>query len=78
MYGALRRPRARRPHVWLLALLIATRYAGSDEWHHTCVPGREGTVRDGGIDAVGIVGAWALASRTRLKAMLPRWLAEGW
>ena len=78
VYGALRRHMACRTHAWLLALLIAALYACSDEWHQTFVPGREGTVRDVVIDGVGIVGAWALASRTRIKAMLPRWLAEGW
>jgi VanZ family protein len=78
VYGALRQHMARPIHAWLLAILIATLYASSDEWHQTFVPGREGTVRDVVIDGVGIVGAWALASRTRLKAVLPRWLAEGW
>jgi VanZ family protein len=76
-YGALRLHMARPTHAWLLALLIAMLYACSDEWHQTFVPGREGTVRDVVIDSVGIVGAWALASRTRIKAVLPRWLAAG-
>jgi VanZ family protein len=45
-YGALRLHMARPTHAWLLAQLIATLYACSDEWHQTFVPGREGTVRD--------------------------------
>jgi VanZ family protein len=78
VHGALRQHMVRPTHTWLLALLIATLYACSDEWHQTFVPGREGTGRDVVIDSVGILGAWALSSRTRLKAVLPRWLAEGW
>ncbi len=78
VYGALRQHMDRPMPAWLLARLIATLYACSDKWHQMFVPGREGTVRDVVIDGVGIVGAWALASRTRLKAVLPRWLAEGW
>jgi VanZ family protein len=78
MHGALRQHMVRSTHTWLLALLIAMLYACSDEWHQTFVPGREGTVRDVVIDSVGIIGAWALSSRTHIKTVLPRWLAEGW
>ena len=78
VYGALRQHMARPTHAWLLALLSATLYACSDEWHQTFVPGRAGTVCDVMIDSMGIVGAWVLASRPRIKAVLPRWLAEGW
>jgi VanZ family protein len=67
---------ARSPHAWLFAVLVAVLYACSDEWHQTFVPGREGTVRDIVIDSLGVVGVWVLASRTCIKAMLPRWLAE--
>jgi VanZ family protein len=67
---------ARATHAWLLAMLVAAVYACSDEWHQTFVPGREGTVRDIVIDCLGVVGVWVLASRTCIKARLPRWLAE--
>jgi VanZ family protein len=67
---------ARPTYAWLLAMLVAALYACSDEWHQTVVPGREGTVRDVMIDSLGVVGVWVLASRTRIKAILPRWLAE--
>ena len=77
VYGALRQHMAHPTHAWLLAMCVAAVYAGSDEWHQTFVPGRAGTVRDVMIDSMGIVGAWALASRPRIKAVLPRWLAEG-
>jgi VanZ family protein len=53
MYGALRPHTARPTHAWLLAMLMATLYACSDEWHQTFVPGREGTVRDVTIDGSG-------------------------
>ena len=78
VHGALRQHMGRSTHTWLLAWLIALLYACSDEWHQTFVPGREGTVRDVVIDSVGIIGAWALSSRTHIKAVLPRWRAEGW
>jgi VanZ family protein len=61
---------ARPTRAWLLAMLIATLYACSDEWHQTFVPGREGTVHEVVIDSVGIVGAWALASRAHIKKVL--------
>ena len=56
LFSALRihiRPRGR---VLLTAMLVAVLYAFSDEWHQTFVPGREGTLRDVGIDALGAVG----------------------
>jgi VanZ family protein len=67
---------ARPTYAWLLAMCVAALYACSDEWHQTFVPGREGTVRDVVIDSLGVVGVWVLASRTGIKAMLPRWLVE--
>jgi VanZ family protein len=76
LYRAFRLHMARPTHAWLLAMFVAVLYACSDEWHQTFVPGREGTVRDLVIDSVGVVGVWVLASRTRIKEMLPRWLAE--
>src|SRR5882724_3914461 len=76
LFRAVRLHVARPTHAWLLAMLVATLYACSDEWHQTFVPGRDGTVRDIVIDSLGVVGVWALASRTRLREMLPRWLAE--
>jgi VanZ family protein len=38
----------------LFAFLIAVFYGATDEIHQTFVPGREGTVRDACIDALGI------------------------
>ncbi|MEW6404842.1 MAG: VanZ family protein, partial [Chloroflexota bacterium] len=56
------RPLRHRKRAFLMAFLIASLYAASDEWHQTFVPGREGTVRDWGIDLAGsIVALIALA-----------------
>jgi VanZ family protein len=49
--------------AYLLAVLVAGGYALSDEWHQTFVSGRVGSLRDVGIDTLGILGAWALAYR---------------
>jgi VanZ family protein len=76
LFRAFRLHVAGPTHAWLLAMLAAALYACSDEWHQTLVPGREGTVRDIVIDSLGVVGVWVLASRTRIKERLPRWLAE--
>ena len=76
VYRALRRHIARPTHAWPLAIVIAAVYACSDEWHQTCVPGREGTVHDVAIDSVGLVGARRLASHRWVQEALARWLAE--
>jgi VanZ family protein len=76
LFRAFRLHVARPTYAWLLAMFVAALYACSDEWHQTFVPGREGTVRDILIDSLGVVGVWVLASRSCIKKMLPRWLAE--
>jgi VanZ family protein len=43
-------------YALLTTALVAILYAFSDEWHQTFVPGREGTLRDVAIDALGVVG----------------------
>ena len=42
------------PRSLTFTVLTAILFAASDEWHQTFVPGREGTLRDIGIDALGI------------------------
>jgi VanZ family protein len=76
LFRAFRLHVTRPTYAWLLAIFVAVLYACSDEWHQTFVPGREGTVRDIVIDCLGVVGVWVLASRTCIKEILPRWLAE--
>ena len=42
----------------LLALAMASLYAASDEWHQGFVPGRSSSIRDVGIDTIGVcIGA---------------------
>ena len=54
----------------LLALLIASAYAATDEWHQTSVEGRHGTPVDWLIDTAGasVVAArlWTLERRRRV------------
>jgi VanZ family protein len=57
LFGAVRMHIRHRGYALLLAALIAVLYAFSDEWHQTFVPGREGTLRDVAIDALGAAGA---------------------
>ena len=53
--------RALRHTGWAVAIAIA--YAVSDEIHQSFVSGREGALRDVGIDSVGVVIGAVLASR---------------
>jgi VanZ family protein len=56
LFRALRFHITHKGRALLTAALVAVLYAFSDEWHQTFVPGREGTLRDVGIDAIGAVG----------------------
>jgi VanZ family protein len=56
LFSALRIHITREGHALFIAVLVAVSYAFSDEWHQTFVPGREGSLRDVGIDALGVVG----------------------
>ena len=56
LFWALRIHIRHKGRALVTAALVAVLYAFSDEWHQTFVPGREGTLRDVGIDAVGAVG----------------------
>ena len=49
----------RRP---ILAAVITLAYAATDEFHQTFVHGRVGSPVDWGIDAAGVVVAWALTT----------------
>jgi VanZ family protein len=51
---ALRLHTRRNAHALVIAALIAILYAVSDEWHQSFVPGREGTLRDVAVDALGV------------------------
>jgi VanZ family protein len=56
LFRALQTHRARKAHVLLGAALVSILFACADEWHQTFVPGRQGSLRDVGIDALGIAG----------------------
>lgn len=53
--------------VRLVGAALALAYAASDEYHQTFVPGRNGSLVDVGIDAVGILGVILLDWRIRTK-----------
>lgn len=66
LFWALRSHIALESQAVLIAALIAILYASSDEWHQTFVPGREGSLRDVGIDAAGIssIAIWSIRKRS--------------
>ena len=56
VFRALRIHTTRKARALLIAALVAILYAFSDEWHQTFVPGRQGSLRDVGLDTLGIAG----------------------
>jgi VanZ family protein len=52
----------------VVAVLLASAYAASDEYHQTFVPGRAGTVRDWLIDTAGALVGAAVWLRRRAEA----------
>jgi VanZ family protein len=65
LFRALQLHVARKSHALLIAGLMAILYAFSDEWHQTFIPGRHGSLRDVGIDSLGVAGisAWLRSMR---------------
>ena len=65
LFNALRIHTRRNARALLIATMVAVLYALSDEWHQTFVPGREGSLRDVTIDALGVVGMslWLIRSK---------------
>ncbi len=63
-----------RPWAVLLALLLASGYGASDEWHQTFVPPRDGNPVDWAIDttgaAVGLVLAFRFARSEKAKRIV--------
>jgi VanZ family protein len=51
----------RRLRNLILAATVGILFALSDEYHQTFVPGRGGTLRDVGIDGLGVALACTLA-----------------
>ena len=54
LLDAFRASGVERKRAFFYAGVSAFLYALSDEWHQTFVPGREGSLRDVGIDALGV------------------------
>lgn len=54
------------------SLIFALIFAFTDEWHQTTVPGRDGALRDVGIDFLGIALAVLIIFN------YPRWKKKWW
>jgi VanZ family protein len=65
-----------RMRAWLLAVLAAVLYGVSDEWHQHFVSGRNGSLRDVGIDVLGIAASYALAYRQPFPGMTSMWQCQ--
>jgi VanZ family protein len=65
LFRAVRIHTRRNARALLIAAVVAVLYALSDEWHQTFVPGREGSLRDVAVDALGVVGMslWLIRSK---------------
>jgi VanZ family protein len=70
---AFQRHTSSRVRAWLFAALAAALYGLSDEWHQSWIAGRYGSFRDVGIDALGIVASYALASYRPYQRMRSTW-----
>ncbi|MCR5640223.1 MAG: VanZ family protein [Lachnospiraceae bacterium] len=53
--------------LWLIAWLLGTAYACTDEFHQTFVPGRSGELRDVCIDSIGVLIGSGIASAIHKK-----------
>jgi VanZ family protein len=63
LWWALQRYTGRTTKVWSLAALVAGLYACAHIWHQGWMPGWQGSFRDVGVAALGIVGSYVLAQR---------------
>jgi VanZ family protein len=63
LWWALRMHTSSRSKAWLLALLVTGFYAVSDEWHLSWMAGPQATVRDVGLDTLGMALSYVLVSR---------------
>jgi VanZ family protein len=73
LWWALQRYTGSRVWAWLLAALAAVLYGVSDEWHQSWIAGRSGSLRDVGIDALGIAVSYALVRRQPSQRMASTW-----
>ncbi len=72
LWRALRQPKTNESPFWRwsaagVALVVAALYAGSDEWHQSLVPSRDGRVGDVLLDTCGAAAGlgllWAYGRR---------------
>ena len=57
--------------LWWLALVVASAYAGTDEFHQSFTEGRHPSVMDVGIDTAGAAIAIGFCALVRKKSKLP-------
>ncbi len=55
LMGALSLYNGRWYNHYLISAIIGTLYAASDEWHQTFIPERLGSIKDVGIDFLGLI-----------------------
>jgi VanZ family protein len=59
--------------TFVLAVVLTSLYAASDEWHQRYTPGRESDPKDWAADTIGgVVGAAAVASSVSRVSRQPR------
>jgi len=64
---ALQKYQLSKRKVLILAIILAIGYAFSDEYHQSFILGRESTIRDIGIDSLGILLVAWLNKRKMIK-----------
>ena len=58
---ALERP-SLKSRYWQIAVLLSFLYACSDEYHQTFIPTRGGSIRDVGVDLIGVLSVYWLGT----------------
>ncbi len=67
------RPLQLRPSGLLYAMVLASLYAATDEFHQTFTPARDGNVRDWVIDSAGVLfGGAVITYRSRPRQLWPK------
>jgi VanZ family protein len=64
---ALKEYQLTKKRVLILAVILAIGYAFSDEYHQLFILGRESSLRDIGIDSLGVLSTTWLASKKMIK-----------
>lgn len=48
--------------LWYVAALLALIYACTDEYHQTFIPTRGGSIRDVGVDLIGVISVYLVGT----------------